>query len=183
MTGEVWVAWDHTARLKKAVDNRPDDFIVFPAPAGPRGRGFMVVLAGLAIPTISPDRTTAAALIGHLTLPKTQVVTLMHVGFFPVVATDREVEIPAGLMLLKDGVDRQASAADALPALLPAGLGEKGRDFNAIYNAAFSRIVLRGKAADTVLEKYANSLRAILTEGGARCWPPDLPSEGPCPVN
>jgi multiple sugar transport system substrate-binding protein len=182
LTGEVWVAWDHTARLKKALDNRPNDFIVFPAPAGPRGRGFMVVLAGLAIPAMSSDRAMAADLIGHLTLPKTQIVTLMNVGFFPVVATGREVEIPAGLTLLKDGVDRQASAADALPALLPAGLAEKGRDFNAVYGAAFSRIVLRGKAANPVLEKYAGSLRAILAETGARCWPPDDPSEGACPV-
>ena len=46
LTGEVWVAWDHTARLMEAFEQRPDDFVAFPAPAGPKGRGFMVVLAG-----------------------------------------------------------------------------------------------------------------------------------------
>ena len=183
LTGEVWVAWDHTARIKKALDTRPDDFIVFPAPAGPKGRGFMVVLAGLAIPANSPDRTAAAKLIGHLTDPKTQIVTLNNTGFFPVVATDDKQETPAGLAALKGGVLKQASAPDALPSLLPAGLGEKGRDFNAVYNAAFSRIVMRGKKAGPVLDQNADTLRAILEETGAKCWPPDAPSEGACPVN
>lgn len=183
LTGEVWVAWDHTARLKKALDARPDDFIVFPAPAGPRGRGFMVVLAGLAIPVDSPDRTAAAKLIDHLTRPETQIITLNNVGFFPIVATENIDEIPVGLAALKRGVIRQSSAPDALPALLPAGLGEKGRDFNAVYNAAFSRIVMRGKEVVPVLDKNAKNLRAIMTETGAKCWPPDSPSTGACPVN
>lgn len=183
LTGEVWVAWDHTARLKKALDTRPDDFVVFPAPAGPKGRGFMVVLAGLAIPTNSPDRTMAADLIDHLTRPETQIITLNNVGFFPIVATGGEQEIPAGLAALKIGVINQSSATDALPALLPAGLGNKGRDFNAVYSVTFSRIVMRGKEASSILEKNAENLRAILIETGARCWPPDPPSGGACPVN
>lgn len=182
LTEEVWVAWDHTARIKKALEKKPEDFVIFPAPAGPKGRGFMVVLAGLAVPKTAPDRTAGADLIGHLTLPETQIVTLNKVGFFPVVATGRVKKIPVSLVMLKNGVEKQSSAADALPALLPAGLGEKARDFNAVYNAAFSRIVLRGKEAGPVLEKYAVVLRAILKETGARCWPPDTPSEGPCPI-
>lgn len=183
MTGEVWVAWDHTARIKKALDDNPDDFIVFPAPAGPKGRGFMVVLAGLAIPSDPPDRAAAASLIGYLTQPKTQINTLSNIGFFPVVATHQEKEIPAGLATIKAGVERQSSAADALPTLLPAGLGEKGRDFNAVYGATFSRIVLRGKEIGPILEKNADNLRIILNETGAKCWAPDAPSKGACPVN
>lgn len=50
LAGEVWVAWDHTARLLEALRQRPQDFVAFPAPIGPRGRGFMPVLAGLAVP-------------------------------------------------------------------------------------------------------------------------------------
>jgi multiple sugar transport system substrate-binding protein len=37
ITDEVWVAFDHTARLANAFNERPDDFVAFPAPAGPRG--------------------------------------------------------------------------------------------------------------------------------------------------
>ena len=48
LTGDVWVAFDHVARLADAFNQQPDDFVAFPAPAGPTGRGFMPVLAGIA---------------------------------------------------------------------------------------------------------------------------------------
>ena len=35
LSGEVWVAFDHTARLLNAFNEKPDDFVAFPAPAGP----------------------------------------------------------------------------------------------------------------------------------------------------
>ncbi len=34
MSGEVWVAFDHTARLLDAFNSDPDKFVAFPAPAG-----------------------------------------------------------------------------------------------------------------------------------------------------
>ena len=40
LSGEVWVAWDHTARLADAINQKPDDFVAFPAPAGPAGSRF-----------------------------------------------------------------------------------------------------------------------------------------------
>jgi multiple sugar transport system substrate-binding protein len=55
LSGEVWVAFDHTARLINAFNEKPDEFVAFPAPAGPAGRGFMPVVVGLAIPYTSPD--------------------------------------------------------------------------------------------------------------------------------
>ena len=176
LTEEVWVAWDHTARLKKALDERPNDFIIFPAPAGPAGRGFMVVLAGLAVPKMAPDRAAAESLIDYLTRPDTQIKTLENVGFFPIVETGNTFDLPAGLEALKNGVDIQASAADAKPTLLPTGLGEQGRNFNAVYVAAFSRIVLRGRDIKQVLDKQAKTLRDILSDTQAHCWPPDAPS-------
>lgn len=52
LSGEVWVAFDHTARLGPAfaavTDGETDkEFVAFPAPAGPAGRGFMAVVVGL----------------------------------------------------------------------------------------------------------------------------------------
>jgi multiple sugar transport system substrate-binding protein len=47
-TGEVWIAWDHVARLKNAITAKPDDFVTFPAPSAGKGRGFMPVVAGSA---------------------------------------------------------------------------------------------------------------------------------------
>ncbi|NJN36976.1 MAG: extracellular solute-binding protein [Nitrospiraceae bacterium] len=46
LSGDAWIVWDHTSRLAQAFNDRPDDFVAFPAPAGPSGRGFMPVLAG-----------------------------------------------------------------------------------------------------------------------------------------
>jgi multiple sugar transport system substrate-binding protein len=68
LSGEVWVAFDHTARLLEAFNARPDDFVAFPAPSGPEGRGFMPVIVGLAIPNSAPNPQGAQALIDYLTL-------------------------------------------------------------------------------------------------------------------
>lgn len=38
MTGEIRVTFDHVARLGNAFNQRPDEFVAFPAPAGPKGR-------------------------------------------------------------------------------------------------------------------------------------------------
>src|SRR5262245_61545132 len=40
-TGDVWIAFDHVARVIDALTKQPDDFVTFPAPAGPKGRGWM----------------------------------------------------------------------------------------------------------------------------------------------
>ncbi len=76
LTDEIWVAWDHTARLAEAFNQRPDDFVAFPAPAGPAGRAYMPVLAGLAIPTAAPDQQASVDLINYVLRPETQVATL-----------------------------------------------------------------------------------------------------------
>lgn len=181
-SGEVWIAWDHTARLKKALDENPENFVTFPAPSGPKGRGFMAVLTGLSIPQDTPDRAASLVLLEYLLRPKTQATAMREVGFFPVVDLDADEPLPAGLKLLSDGVAQQSSAPDALPALLPMGLHDKGNDFNAIYTTAFSRIVLRNKNASSILDQQAAILRGILSDTGAACWSPDDAHDVPCPV-
>ncbi|MFL4992141.1 MAG: ABC transporter substrate-binding protein, partial [Microvirga sp.] len=73
LAGEVWIAWDHIARVKEALTLQPDQFVAFPAPAGPKGRGYMPVIAGLAIPKDAPNRAGAVAVIEHMTKPQTQL--------------------------------------------------------------------------------------------------------------
>ncbi|MFC1672708.1 extracellular solute-binding protein [Pseudomonadota bacterium] len=183
LSEDVWIAWDHTARLLQAMETRPDDFIAFPAPIGPKGRGFLVVLAGLAIPQNAPNREAAGELITYLTQPEVQLSTLRNVGFFPVL-TDIDVsDLPAGLASIGSAVTKQAAGADALPAMLPVGLGKRGREFNVVYLLTFSQIVLRGANIEDVLAKQGQSLSQLLHDVNAPCWPPDAPSEGPCPVN
>jgi multiple sugar transport system substrate-binding protein len=180
--GEVWVAWDHTARIIDIFKERPDDFIAFPVPAGPAGRGFMVVLAGLGVPKDPPGRSAASDLIEYLTRPEVQVTTLKSVGFYPVVETEGAMELSAGLDQINQAIARQGASRDAVVALLPVGLGGKGSDFNTVYKGAFSKIVLRKQNVSDILAAQTVKLEKIFSETGAQCWPPDEPSEGPCPV-
>jgi multiple sugar transport system substrate-binding protein len=183
LAGEVWIAWDHIARVKEALAAMPDKFLVVPPPAGPKGRAYMPVIAGFGVARGAPNRTGAVALIAHLTKPATQIATAAEVGFFPVVNASLPANLPPAVKLLADGIARTQSANDALVALLPVGLGAKGGEFNKVYFDTFQRIVLRGESVKTVLDAQAATMRAIMTETKAPCWAPDKPSEGACPVN
>jgi multiple sugar transport system substrate-binding protein len=108
---------------------------------------------------------------------------LQELGFFPVVAGVDTSDLPAGVALEQSAVEAQANSADALPALLPVGLGERGGEINQIFRNAFDRVVINGEDPATVLEAEAAALQALMNETGAPCWAPDPPSDGPCQVN
>ncbi|MFD0909862.1 ABC transporter substrate-binding protein [Ruegeria arenilitoris] len=182
LSGDAWIVFDHTSRLAQAFNERPDDFVAFPAPAGPTGRGFMPVLAGVAIPKTAPDMEASKALVAYMMKPETQIATLRATNFFPVVAVDLPADLPPAVKAAGDAVAKMSGSADANPGLLPAGLGDKGGDFNRVYTDAFERIVLGGQDIRTVLDDQKGALEAIMQETGAPCWAPDAPSDGPCPV-
>lgn len=183
LTEEVWIAFDHTARLADAFNQKPDDFVAFPAPAGPAGRGFMPVVAGIAIPSTAPDMEKAKALVAYMLKPETQIATLRATNFFPVVDVTLPDDMPASVKASGAAIAAMTGAADAKPALLPMGLGEAGGKFNQVYVDTFERIVLDNQDVRTVLDSQAEALRAIMKETGAPCWAPDKPSEGACPVD
>jgi multiple sugar transport system substrate-binding protein len=183
LADEVWVAFDHTARLLDAFNAEPDRFVAFPAPAGPAGRGFMPVVVGLGIPADAPNPEAGAELIEYLTRPDVQGAILKELGFFPVVDGVDTSDLPPGIAIEAGAVSAQANSADALPALLPVGLGERGGEINQIYKNAFDRIVLDGEDIEAVLGEEAGNLQALMDETGAPCWAPDAPSDGPCQVN
>lgn len=183
LTGDVWVAFDHTARLANAFNERPDDFVAFPAPAGPKGRAFMPVIAGVAVPRTAPDMTASMALVAHMLKPETQIATLRATNFFPVVPVDLPDDMPAAVRMSGAAIAAMSGAPDALPALLPMGLGALGGQFNQVYVDTFERIVLAGQDIGMVLDQQAEALRVLMTEAGAPCWAPDAASEGACPVN
>ncbi|MBI5052479.1 MAG: carbohydrate ABC transporter substrate-binding protein [Chloroflexi bacterium] len=183
LSEEVWVAWDHVARLKDAFENKPNDFVALPVPAGPKGRAFMPVVAGLAIPKTANNVNGAKALISYLTEPKTQITTLREVGFFPFTNVDYPGYVSPGFKLEGEAVTKQANSKDALPALLPQGLGAKGGDFNKVYLDTFKRIVLNNEDIKKVLGDQKKILQTVMTDAKAPCWSPD-PSSGdkPCEV-
>src|SRR5213080_3314935 len=128
---EVWIAWDHVARLINVANDRPNDF--------------MPVLAGLAIPKGAPNRAGAEQLIDYLTQPQQQANTALQLAFFPVTNAQVPAEQSAGIKLESDAVQKQSTAKDAVPSLLPIGLGAKNGDFNNVYLDTFQRIVLKNE--------------------------------------
>jgi multiple sugar transport system substrate-binding protein len=182
-SGEVWIAWDHVARLADALKTSPNDYVAFPAPAGPKGRSYMPVVLGLAIPKGAPHRAQAEQLITYLTDPKTQALVASNLSFFPVVAGASQATSTPGISLESDAVAKLNAAKDAFPAMLPTGLGTKGGDWNKAYNDTFTRIVMKNEDIQTVLNAQAQVLQGILNDTKAPCWAPDPDSGGqPCQV-
>jgi len=180
LSGEVWVALDHTARLIQAFNEQPEQFVAFPAPAGPAGRGFMPVVVGLGVPANAPNPEGAVALIQYLLAPDTQARILENLGFFPVVAGVDTSNLPEGVAIEQAAVSAQASSPDAMPALLPVGLGDRGGELNEIFKSAANRVLLDGEDIQTVLDEEAANIQSLLDDTGAPCWPPDPASEGAC---
>lgn len=182
IAGDVWVAWDHVARLSNAFNERPDDFVAFPSPIGPTGLGFMPVVAGLGVPTSSTDQEGGKRLIAYMMQPETQLKTLRATNFFPVVPVEIPEDMPSSVKIAGPVVAAQTSSPDANPGLLPVGLGELGGQFNKVYIDTFQRILLAGQPVRDVLDQQAQALEQVIAQAKAPCWAPDEPSEGPCPV-
>jgi multiple sugar transport system substrate-binding protein len=182
-SGEVWVAWDHTARLIDALNADPEGFVAFPSPAGPAGRAFMPVIVGLGIPKTAPDPEGAKEVIKYLLQPETQGVTLAEVSFFPVATGEVPADVGPGVAAEAAAISGQSGAPDALPALLPVGLGDQGGAYSGVFQDALSQIVVEGNDPAEVLAGLAPTLQGIFDSTGAACWTPDEVVEGqPCVV-
>jgi len=180
LSGDVWIAFDHIARVLDALRRKPDQFVAFRAPAGPKGPAYMPVLAGLAVLKGAPDTSEALALIDYLTEPQTQIAAARSVGFFPVVKAELPPDLDPGLKMAVAAIQNMQSAKDALPALPPIGLGRYGAEFDKVFLGTFHSIVLRGENPRAVLDRETETLNHLMTEAGAPCWQPDPPSSGPC---
>ena len=182
LSGDVWIGFDHIARVLEALRQKPDEFVAFPAPAGPKGRGYMAVLAGVAVTKGASDMRQAMALIDYLTQSKTQILTARAVGFFPVVTAKLPPDLDPGLKTGAAAIARMQSAKDALPALPPVGFGARDAEFDKVFLETFQLIVLRNQKPRPVLDREAEKLNRLMTEARVPCWQPDPPSTGACQV-
>jgi len=182
LSGEVMVAWDHVARLTTALQQKPNDFVLFPAPRGPKGRGFLPVLATVGIPKTAPDPTDAKTLIEFLDNISQQARTITEHGFFPVVAGKLSKKLDPGSLALAAAVKKQQSQKDALPSVLPIGLGGQSGAYAKVFTDSFTRMVMNKEDPMTVLKDEGNQLQALLNAAGAGCWQPDPKSTGVCQV-
>jgi multiple sugar transport system substrate-binding protein len=181
-SGEVLVAWDHVARLSTAVREKPNDYVVFPAPAGPKGRAYLPVLAGLAIPKTAPNVAGAKELIKYLDTVAAQARLPQIAGFFPVVGSRLSKQVGPGLLAIAGAVKTQQRSKDALASLLPVGLGAQGGNYNRVFIDTFTRIVINKEDIAKVLDEQGQKLQDVLNTAAAPCWKPDPPSTGTCQV-
>ncbi len=165
MKGEVLLAWDHTARIKSAIVGAPDKFEVIPVPRGPKGRGFIIVAVGLAIPQGAPMKEEAEKLIEYLTRPKVQVMVLEKTGFFPTVKQAAGVMPEGALKVLAKGVAAQSSAPDAVVAMIP-NLGKKGGVFTSTYRDVFKKVVLGNANIEKEVKKAGEKLAKLFKDAG-----------------
>ena len=91
-------------------------------------------------------------------------------------------DLPPSVKAAGDAIAKMSGSADANPGLLPTGLGDKGGDFNRVFLDTFERIVLANQDIRAVLDDEGAILKGIMESTGAKCWAPDAPSEGACPV-
>lgn len=183
LSGEVLVAWDHVARLNGAFQQRPGDFVAFPAPAGPKGRGFLPVLATVGIPKTAPNAAGAKRLIVFLDQVAQQAKTISTEGFFPVTSRKLSKRLGPGLLAIAGAVKRQSAAKDAVASVLPIGLGAQAGAYGKIFTDTFNRLVInRQNNPAGVLKSEGDQLQSLLNDAGAHCWAPDPASTGTCQV-
>jgi multiple sugar transport system substrate-binding protein len=175
---QVQVAWDHVARLVEAPKDEPDDFVMAPVPAGPKGRAYMSVLGALAIPKGAPRKDETEKLIEGLSKPDVQIEVLRQNAFFPAVNVTVPADLPPAVKLEAQAVKQQQSAPDAVIALVPVGLKGKDGDLNQVFKDVFTNIVLKNKPIQSTLDQQAKILQGILDEAKAACWKPDPDSAG-----
>ncbi|HET7783194.1 MULTISPECIES: ABC transporter substrate-binding protein [Micrococcaceae] len=179
--GEVLVAWDHVARLITAVKDKPDEWLMVPAPSGPKGKGYLLIVGGMAVPQGSPEKDKAFELIKALSKPEAQIETLKSNSFFPVVKTDVGGDLPGGVALEAKAVKAQQEASDALLALPPVGLGEKDPQVSQLFKNCFQEICLNNADVKATLDRQGAELAKIMDSLNVPCWAPD-PKQTPCKV-
>lgn len=179
--GEVLVAWDHVARLINAVSAKPDDFVLVPAPSGPKGLGYLLVVGGLAVPQGSKDKDKAFEVIKALSTPEAQIETLKSNAFFPVVKAEIGSDLPAGIALEAKAVSAQQAASGAILALPPVGLGDKDPQVTQLFKNCFQQICLNGADVKATLAQQGAALADIMNGLKVPCWAPD-PKADQCAV-
>jgi len=177
--GEVLVGFDHVARLVGAPADKPDDWLMVPAPSGPKGLGYMLVLAGLGIPKGAPQIDKAKDAIKTLTTAGVQIEVLRQNAFFPVTNAAVPGDLPAAIALANGAINAQRGAPNAILSLPPVALGTRDGEVAQLFKNCFKEICLDGKPVKQVLDAQATQLNAIMDELKVPCWQPD-PAGKPC---
>ncbi|MFF6980189.1 ABC transporter substrate-binding protein [Streptomyces sp. NPDC008343] len=172
-SGEVSVAWDHVARLVGAPKDHPEDWVMVPSPAGPKGRGYMSVVLGLGIPKGSKHADAAKDVLRALAKPDVQIDLLRQNSFFPTVKATIPPNLPPAIRLEYEAVRAQQSAPRGIISLPPVGLGQHDGEMSKIFVDTFTAIVLNNASIRKTLDAQAKIMQSILDEVKVPCWAPD----------
>ncbi|GAB7038812.1 MULTISPECIES: ABC transporter substrate-binding protein [Catenuloplanes] len=179
--GEVLIGFDHSARLVGAPADKPDDWLMVPAPAGPKGLGYMAVVVGLGIPNGAPETDRAKQVIESLTAPEVQLDVLRQNAFFPVTNAPVPADLPAAVALAETAISAQRDAPNAILSLPPVGLGARDGEVAQVFKDTFKEILIDGKDVKAVVDAQGARLDGIVAEAKVPCWAPD-PAGAECRV-
>jgi len=183
LSGEVWVAWDHAVRLSDALKNQPDNFVVFPAPSGPKGLGYEPVLGGLAIPSSSKNVAKAKSLISYLTEQQVQSTMITEESWFPPVGDSAlPKNLAPGVSAEAKAIVATTGATGAIASQLPIGLGAQSSAYDKVFVDTFTAIALNNAPIQSTLASEGATLQSVLQTAKAACWKPDPASTGVCQV-
>jgi multiple sugar transport system substrate-binding protein len=178
--GQVLVGWDHVARLVDAPKDKPDDWVMVPAPQGPKGRGYLAILNGVGIVKGSADQDKTKQLLKALVKPDVQLSILRQLAFFPTVQATIPTDLPPAIKLESDAVAKtQVGGLLSLPSV---GMGSSDSKFTQVFKDCFTKIVLGRADIQKTLDAQAQTMQQLITDAGAPCWVPDPKSSGPCQV-
>ncbi|MEL4504614.1 ABC transporter substrate-binding protein [Luteococcus sp. H138] len=178
--GEVLVSWDHVARLADAPKEKPEDWVMVPSPIGPKGLGYLLIVAGMGVPK-GGDKGIAGKIIQGLSTPEAQIELLKQNSFFPVVKATLPSDLAAPAKMAADAIAKQAASPKAVLALPPLGLGDKDGEMSQVFKDLFREICLQNVAPATAVKKYAAKAQGILDAVKVPCWAPD-PDQNPCQI-
>ena len=111
--GDIWMTVAHMVRVGEVYREAPDDFILAPAPRGPKGIGTIAGASGFAVMNGAPHKDLAIKFIEFMTQPERAVVISKGTGgFIPPINESLEklgdsVEdeiIAKGIEVLKTGI-------------------------------------------------------------------------------
>ena len=127
LAGEVWVAFDHTARLLDAFNQKPDDSWPSPRRRGQPAWASCRSSSASASPRPRRNPEAAKAAIDYLTTPEVQARILKELGFFPVVSGVDTSDLPAGVAIEAKAVSAQSSARQRAAGAAAGGPGRARR--------------------------------------------------------
>ncbi len=160
--GDIWMTVAHMVRVGEVYREAPDDFILAPAPRGPKGIGTIAGASGFAVMNGAPHKDLAIKFIEFMTQPERAVVISKGTGgFIPPINESLEklgdsVEdeiIAKGIEVLKTGIVSGVPGSDYV------SWGEVKQ----VYDDAFQELVLKQGAVDLAYldeaQKRLNNLR------------------------